>query len=64
MQELSARPVDPIAEVWGKPPMIGSDKPPTRKWQLDPVRPRLPLAVPTIAFVVAPFVRLGSPKVP
>jgi hypothetical protein len=57
-------PHDPIAEVWGKQPTIGSEKPPTRKSQLDPVRPRLALAVPTIAFVVAPFVRLGSPKVP
>jgi hypothetical protein len=35
---------DPIAEVWGKPPMIGDETPPTRKWQLDPVRPRIALA--------------------
>jgi hypothetical protein len=51
---------DLIAEVWGKP-MIGDEKPPTRKRQLDPIRPRIALAAPTIAFVVAPFVRLGSP---
>ena len=55
---------DPIAEVWGKPPMIGEEKPPTRKWQLDPVRPRVALTAPTTAFVMAPFVRLGFPKVP
>ena len=54
---------DPIAEVWGRP-MIGDEKPPTRKRQLDPVRPRLALAASTIAFVAAPFVRLGSVKVP
>ena len=52
---------DPIAEVWGKPPMTGDEKPPSRNWPLDPVRPRVALAVPTIAFVVAPFVRLGVP---
>jgi hypothetical protein len=28
---------DLIAEVWGKP-MIGDEKPPTRKWQLDVAR--------------------------
>jgi len=52
---------DPIAEVWGKPPMTGDEKPPSRNWPLDPVRPRVALAVPAIAFVVAPFVRLGVP---
>jgi len=52
---------DPIAEVWGKPPMTGDEKPPSRNWPLETVRPRVALAVPTIAFVVAPFVRLGVP---
>jgi hypothetical protein len=53
---------DPIAEVWGKP-MTGDERLPTRKWQLGPV-PRVALTAPTIAFVVAPFVRLGFPKLP
>ena len=52
---------DPIAEVWGKP-MTGDKRLPTRNWQLAPV-PRVALTAPTIAFVVAPFVGLGFPKV-
>jgi hypothetical protein len=52
---------DPIAEVWSKPPMTGDAKPANRYWQLDPVRPRVALTAPTIALVVAPFVRLGVP---
>jgi hypothetical protein len=54
---------EPTAEVWGTP-MIGDAEPPTRKWQLDPARPGLAVAVPTVAFVVAPFIHFGSPKVP
>jgi hypothetical protein len=61
--------------VWGKPPMTGDEKPPSRNWPLDPVRPRVALAAPTIAFVVAPFavwefphsgsyaIRLASPAI-
>ena len=52
---------DPIAAVWGKP-MTGDKGLPTRNWQLAPV-PRVALTAPTIAFVVAPFVGLGFPKV-